>query len=66
VLPDSHGRSTAPINPFFRTLGRDDGEVGVVSSGNVGLLHEAEDFGVEPERVGLIVDENAGEFDLRG
>ena len=40
-------------------LGRDDGQPSVLAEGDLGLLLEAEHFGVEPQRLVLVVDEDA-------
>ena len=47
-------------------LGRDHGQPPVLAERDLGLLHEAEDFGVEPQRLVLVVDEDAGEVDPHG
>ena len=44
-------------------IGRDDGQPSGSAGGDVGLLHEAEDIGVEGERLGLVVDQDAGDVD---
>ena len=40
-------------------VGRDDGQPSGLADRDVGLLHEAEDVGVERQRLGLVVDEDA-------
>ena len=45
-------------------LGRDDGQPAGVAGGDIGLLHEAEDIGVEGQRLGLVVDQDARGHDL--
>ncbi len=45
-------------------VGRDDGQPPGVAGGDVGLLHEAKDIGVEGQCLGLVVDQDAGGHDL--
>ena len=49
-----------------RVLGGDDGEPPVLAQRHVVLLLEAEDVGVEAQRLLLVVDEDAGQVDPHG
>lgn len=49
---------------IVRSFRRDDGQPLVVASRHVLLDYESQDFGVERAGFFLIVDEDAGEFDL--
>ncbi len=64
------GRVPEGLQEQLRTvgaLGRDDGQPPVrLPHGDVVLLHESEDLGVEAQRGCLVVDEDAGQMDFHG
>jgi hypothetical protein len=51
------------LDPIGRVR-RDDGQPSVFAGGHVRLLHEAEDIGVEGERLVLVIDQDARGHDF--
>src|SRR3954452_726618 len=59
------GRFQQQLGSTWRVR-RDDGEPGVLTQGNVMVLGEAQDVGVERERRSLVVNVDAGQLDPHG